>query len=94
VSSINSSYFGSEAYTTPEEKVVAYLYFLIKNHPLTDGNKRTASLSFVIICDLNDLEPKYEDFTLDELVVFIEKIQEQDYQIIIKTLSDILFKPT
>ena len=91
VSNINSSYFGNEAYSTYEEKVVAYLYFLVKNHPFVDGNKRTASLSFEVICDLNDLSPYYDDFSLDELVVFIEKIQEQDHQSVIKSLAENLF---
>ena len=42
VSSINSSYFGTEIYSSNEEKAVAYLYFIIKDHIFIDGNKRTA----------------------------------------------------
>ena len=42
VANINGQYFGKNLYETPEEKAVAYLYFLINDHPFTDGNKRTA----------------------------------------------------
>ena len=49
VANINNSYFGTEIYNSTEEKVVAYLYFLIKGHPFTDGNKRTACLVFQVV---------------------------------------------
>ncbi len=91
VSSINNIYFGKEIYKTPEEKVVAFLYFLIKDHPFTDGNKRTASLIFEVACEINDLAPNFKNFTLDQLAVFIEKTKEEDHQGLIKAISDLLF---
>jgi prophage maintenance system killer protein len=91
VSNINNSYFGKEIYVTTEEKVVAYLYFLIKDHPFTDGNKRTACLIFEVACDINDLAPNFKDFTLDQLAVFIEKIKEENHQEIIRIISRLLF---
>ena len=53
VSNINSSYFDKEIYETTEEKAVAFLYFIIKDHPFIDGNKRTACLVFQVFCDIN-----------------------------------------
>jgi prophage maintenance system killer protein len=85
VGNINSTYFGHELYKSREEKSVAYLYFLIKNHPFTDGNKRTAALTFEVVCYLNDLEPNYGNFTLDELAVFIEGHKTEDHQKLSKT---------
>lgn len=41
------SVFGRDAYETVEEKAAHLLYFVIKNHPFTDGNKRTGAFSFV-----------------------------------------------
>lgn len=91
--SITSVYFGEEIYKSPEEKAVAYLFFLIKNHPFVDGNKRTACLAFSIICDLNELIPKYQGFSLDELAVFLEQSKEKDYQNLIRDVARLLFKP-
>jgi len=93
VATVTSSYYDHEIYPTIEEKIVAYLYLLIKDHPFTDGNKRTASLVFSILCDLNDLNPKFggENPTLDELAVFIEKVQEDDHQSVIRQISALLF---
>lgn len=93
VATITESYFGKEIYETRQEKAVAYLYLLIKDHPFTDGNKRTASLVFSIVCAINELSPRFGDGypTLDELAVFIEKVQEQDHQKVIRLIAGLLF---
>lgn len=39
--------FGQDVYPTLEEKAAHLLYFIIKNHPFNDGNKRTGAFSFV-----------------------------------------------
>ncbi len=41
------SVFGEDAYPTVEEKAAHLLYFIVKNHPFNDGNKRTGAFSFV-----------------------------------------------
>jgi len=91
VSNINGSYFGNESYPAFEEKAVAYLYFIIKNHVFTDGNKRTACYSFSVLCDLNDLDPDFQDFTLDELAVYLEGYRGNDYQELIGAVATLLF---
>lgn len=39
--------FGSDVYKTLEEKAAHLLYFVIKNHPFNDGNKRTGAFVFL-----------------------------------------------
>jgi death-on-curing family protein len=41
------SVFGEDAYPTVEEKAAHLLYFIIKNHPFNDGNKRCGAFSFI-----------------------------------------------
>ena len=41
------SVFGDDAYPTIEEKAAHLLYFIIKNHPFNDGNKRSAAFAFI-----------------------------------------------
>ena len=41
------SVFGEDAYPTLEEKAAHLLYFIIKNHPFNDGNKRSAAFGFI-----------------------------------------------
>ena len=41
------SIFGKDAYETIEEKAAHLLYFIVKNHPFSDGNKRSGAFAFV-----------------------------------------------
>ena len=45
--SVFQTLFWEDAYKTIEEKAAHLLYFIIKNHPFTDGNKRTWAFSFI-----------------------------------------------
>ena len=47
IGSIFQSFNGSELYPTIEQKAAYLLYFIIKNHPFIDGNKRSGAFSFV-----------------------------------------------
>ncbi|MBU2524669.1 virulence RhuM family protein [Patescibacteria group bacterium] len=47
VGNIFQSAFGKDAYPTMEEKAAHLLYFIVKNHPFTDGNKRSGAFAFV-----------------------------------------------
>ena len=44
---VMQSMFGQDAYGTVEEKAANLLYFIVKNHPFNDGNKRTAAFTFI-----------------------------------------------
>ncbi|MBW7954232.1 virulence protein RhuM/Fic/DOC family protein [Candidatus Gracilibacteria bacterium] len=44
---IFASFDGVDLYETIEEKASNLLYFVIKNHPFNDGNKRTGAFCFV-----------------------------------------------
>lgn len=39
--------FGEDAYPSIEEKAAHLLYFVIKNHPFNDGNKRSGAFAFI-----------------------------------------------
>ena len=43
---IEKTVSGEPAYPTIESRAAHLLYFVIKDHPLNDGNKRTGSLLF------------------------------------------------
>ncbi len=47
VGSVMQSFGGKALYPTVEEKAAHLLYFVVKNHPFTDGNKRSGAFSFV-----------------------------------------------
>ena len=47
VGNIMQSFDGRELYATVEEKSAHLLYFIIKNHPFIDGNKRSGAFAFI-----------------------------------------------
>jgi death-on-curing family protein len=47
VGNVFQSVFGKDAYETIEEKAAHLLYFIIKNHPFNDGNKRSGAFAFI-----------------------------------------------
>lgn len=44
---LNQSVFGEPAYPTIESKAAHLLYFVVKNHPFSDGNKRSGAWLFI-----------------------------------------------
>lgn len=44
---IFQSFDGRDVYPSIEEKAAHFLYFVVKNHPFTDGNKRTGAFCFL-----------------------------------------------
>jgi len=44
---LDQSVFGEPAYSSIEAKAAHLLYFVVKNHPFSDGNKRSGAFLFV-----------------------------------------------
>ena len=53
--------FGTEAYPSLQLKAAAQLHSVIKNHPLVDGNKRTAWVLFVSFIFINGYQHNMTD---------------------------------
>jgi len=49
VGNVFQSFDKKDVYPTIEEKAAHLLYFIVKNHPFIDGNKRSGAFSFVWI---------------------------------------------
>lgn len=47
IGNIFQSFSDEDVYPSLEEKAAHLLYFIIKNHPFTDGNKRSGAFAFV-----------------------------------------------
>ena len=51
---IEQTFGGESLYPSVEQRAAALLYFVIKDHPFIDGNKRIGSLLFVHYLEKND----------------------------------------
>jgi len=47
VGNIMQTFGGRESYNSVEEKAAHLLYFIVKDHPFMDGNKRSGAFSFI-----------------------------------------------
>ncbi|MEK7089088.1 MAG: virulence protein RhuM/Fic/DOC family protein [Patescibacteria group bacterium] len=47
VGNVMQSFSGNDVYQTLEEKAAHLLYFMVKNHPFIDGNKRSGAFAFI-----------------------------------------------
>lgn len=57
VSNVMQSFGEQELYPTIEEKAAHLLYFIVKNHPFTDGNKRSGAYAFIwFLCQAKVLD--------------------------------------
>lgn len=51
-----SAFNGMEMYPTLFDKAAAYVFYIAKNHPFLDGNKRTAAFTAVLFLRMNGLK--------------------------------------
>lgn len=47
IGNVMQSFGGEELYPSIEEKAANLLYFIVKNHPFVDGNKRSGAYAFI-----------------------------------------------
>ncbi len=69
VAAPRASFGGGSPYQDIAEVAAAYLFYLCKNHPFIDGNKRAALGACIVFLRLNGIElatdgPAWEELTL------------------------------
>lgn len=96
IGSINQTYSGKDLYKSVEEKAAHLLYFVIKDHPLIDGNKRSGSLLFIHYLAQNGLlfresgERTINDNTIVALALLISQSHPSDKEIMIRLITNLL----
>ena len=84
VRSIYQSFDGEDLYPSVEEKAANLLYFVVKNHSFSDGNKRIAAFLFVWFLDRNkclynpDGSRRLADNALVALTLLIAESKPED----------------
>jgi death-on-curing protein len=71
VAAPQASFGGKSPYRDLAEIAAAYLYYLCRNHPFIDGNKRAALGSCIVFLRLNGVEPKPDGPEWEKLVITI-----------------------
>ncbi len=88
--------FGEPAYPTIESKAAHLLYFVVKNHPFTDGNKRSGAFLFVDFLHRNGRlmnahnEPVINDTGLAALTLLVAESDPKQKETLIRLIMNML----
>lgn len=95
---LDQSVFGEPAYPTVESKAAHLLYFVIKDHPFSDGNKRIGSFLLVEFLHRNGRlirkgEPVINDVGLAALALLVAESAPKDKDAMIRLVMNMLAEP-
>lgn len=93
---LDQTAFGEPAYPTIESKAAHLLYFVVKNHPFTDGNKRSGAFLFVDFLHRNGRlfnqngEPVINDIGLSALTLLVAESDPKHKETLIRLMMNML----
>jgi death-on-curing family protein len=96
LSSIVATFDGQYLYTTIEEQAAHLLYFIIKDHPFTDGNKRIGAFLFIWFLEKNrhrfkkNGEVKINDTGLTTLALLIAQSDPREKEMMIRLVINLI----
>lgn len=95
---LDQTAFGEPAYPTVESKAAHLLYFVIKDHPFADGNKRIGSFLFVEFLNRNgrlfrDGEAVINDVGLAALALLVAESEPKHKEVMIRLVMNMLTEP-
>jgi prophage maintenance system killer protein len=96
---LDQSIFGEPAYPSVESKAAHLLYFVIKNHPFTDGNKRSGAFLFVDFLNrngrlLDDQDyPIINNIGLAALALLVAESDANQKETMIRLIMNMLANP-
>jgi len=92
VGAIYQSFDGQDLYRTVEEKAANLLYLVVKDHPLVDGNKRSAAALFVTFLACNgilygsDGQPRISNNALAALTLMVAMSDPREKDLLVALL--------
>ena len=95
IGAIYQSFAGQEVYPSLQEKAANLLYFVVKNHSFSDGNKRIAAAMFLYFLDKNNALYRnslkvIEDNTLVAVTIMIAESKPNEKEIMINLIMNFL----
>lgn len=96
LNSVVQTFGGEYLYKSIEEQAAHLLYFVIKNHPFTDGNKRIGAFLFVWFLEKNKHrfkksgELKINDNALVALALLVAQSHPDDKEIMVKLVMNLI----
>jgi len=98
ISTIYQTFDGIDLYSSIEEKAANLLYFIVKNHSFSDGNKRIAAFIFLYFLEKNDFlfsengKKRIADNALVALTLMIAVSKPEEKDTMIKVVVNLINK--
>lgn len=98
IDTIYQTFDGMDLYPSVEEKAAHLLYFIVKNHSFSDGNKRIAAGIFVWFLDKNNMlyradgSKRIADNALVALTLMIAESKAEEKELIINVVINLINK--
>lgn len=98
VATIYQTFEGADLYPSIEEKAANLLYFIVKNHSFSDGNKRIAAFIFLYFLEKNGLlftesgKKRIADNALVALTLMIAVSKPEEKETMIKVIVNLINK--
>lgn len=90
IATIDQTFDGTDLYPTIEEKAAHLLYFIIKDHPFSDGNKRIGCFIFILYLKLQRVVIKLNDKGLVALALLIAESNPAQKDLMIRLTVNLL----
>jgi len=89
---VRQTFGGKDLYSSVEEKAAHLLYFMIKDHPFTDGNKRIGSFLFLYFLQINGLlyEQSFDNKALVALTLLTAASNPKQKDLLIRLIINLL----
>jgi prophage maintenance system killer protein len=89
---IDQTFGGQDLYPSVEEKAAHLLYFVIKDHPFSDGNKRIGSFLFLLFLRENDLleQAGINDNALVALALLVAESDPRQKELMTRLIVNLL----
>jgi death-on-curing family protein len=87
---IEQTFGGELLYKTIEERAAHLLYFIIKDHPFVDGNKRIGCLIFLLYLKLQNKVIKVNDNGLVALALLVAESEPTQKDLMIRLIVNLL----
>ena len=92
IGAIHQTFGGQDLYPSLEEKAANLLYFVIKDHPFSDGNKRIGSFLFLLFLQMNGMlgKKKFDNKALVALTLLTAASDPGQKDILIRLIGSLL----
>ncbi|OCB02563.1 hypothetical protein BBC27_12580 [Acidithiobacillus ferrivorans] len=87
---IEQTMFGDPLYQTREERAAHLLYFVIKNHPFSDGNKRSGAFLFLLYLRQEGMRLTLDENGLTALTLLIAESDPKAKDLMVRLVMNLL----